>query len=176
MQAGHDTLLVTEKPALIRLTTEDWLIWRSLRLQALTEAPYAYSSKLADWQGEGDLETRWRDRLASVPFNLLAVLNQFPVGMVSASEPDGDGIVELFSLWVAPMGRGRGVGNALVEAVVLWARDCGAQLVSLNVKEGNVRAMELYLRYGFVDMGVVAQPSAEDTLERRFLKKMDTSR
>ena len=48
------------------LTPDDWPTWRELRLAALAEAPGAFGSRLADWQGDGDREQRWRDRL-SVP-------------------------------------------------------------------------------------------------------------
>lgn len=50
------------------LAPEDWRLWRGLRLEALREAPYAFGSKLADWQGDGDTQERWRDRLATVPY------------------------------------------------------------------------------------------------------------
>ncbi|WP_433718687.1 hypothetical protein ACQP2Y_30745 [Actinoplanes sp. CA-051413] len=43
----------------------DDLIWRELRLEALREAGYAFGSQLADWQGDGDREERWRARLAA---------------------------------------------------------------------------------------------------------------
>ena len=45
------------------VTPEAWRTWRELRLAALAEAPYAFTSRLADWQGEGDREDRWRERL-----------------------------------------------------------------------------------------------------------------
>jgi hypothetical protein len=48
------------------LTVDDWSEWRVLRLAALRDAPQAFGSKLADWQGEGDSERRWRGRLDGV--------------------------------------------------------------------------------------------------------------
>ena len=38
------------------LTPEDWRAWRELRLLALEEAPYAFSSTIEEWQGAGDSE------------------------------------------------------------------------------------------------------------------------
>ncbi|HEY0700829.1 MAG TPA: glycosyltransferase, partial [Micromonospora sp.] len=46
------------------LDPEDWRLWRVARLAALAEAPYAFGSQLADWQGPGDREERWRSRLS----------------------------------------------------------------------------------------------------------------
>ena len=63
------------------LTPDDWRAWRRLRLAALAEAPYAFGSRLADWQGDGDREERWRARLG-IPgsFNVIAVLDGEPAG------------------------------------------------------------------------------------------------
>ena len=63
---------------------EDWRAWRELRLNALRDAPEAFKTKLAEWQGDGDLEPRWRHRLKAVPFNVIADLDRKPAGMVSA--------------------------------------------------------------------------------------------
>jgi hypothetical protein len=37
---------------ILQLGPDDWMLWRTLRLQALGEAPDAFSSKQANWQGE----------------------------------------------------------------------------------------------------------------------------
>lgn len=134
-----------------RLTPEDWILWRALRLEALREAPSAFGSTLADWQGAGDTEFRWRDRLASVAFNVVALLGQVPVGMVSGNDHPPE--VELISMWVAPLARGKGVGDRLVDAVVDWAKVQGALRVVLSVKTGNRRAIHLYQRHQFVEEG-----------------------
>ncbi|GAB3338921.1 GNAT family N-acetyltransferase [Micromonospora halotolerans] len=132
----------------------DWKMWRELRLAALAEAGYAFGSQLADWQGDGDREERWRGRLA-IPgsYNILAMLDGQPVGMASGVPTDHDGVVELISMYVAPVGRGQGVGDHLVRAVEQWARLVGARTLRLAVVEGNKNAWTLYQRNGFRDTG-----------------------
>lgn len=153
-----------------RLTSGDWRLWRDVRLRALEDAPQAFSSLLSDWQGDGDVEPRWRRRLEDVPFNVIAFVDGRPVGQVSGTAVDGRRSVELISLWVAPDARGTGVGTALVEAVAEWARGAGAERVSLAVKSENSVAIALYERTGFTDRGV--SPTAAD--ERRMEASLRT--
>lgn len=137
------------------LTPDDWPSWRELRLAALAEAPYAFGSRLADWQGDGDREQRWRDRLG-IPgsFNVIAVLDGQPAGMASGVPAEDSGeAAELISMWVSPVARGRGVGDRLVQAVEDWAWQAGAGVLKLAVTEGNDSAIALYRRCGFADTG-----------------------
>ncbi|AEW99039.1 GNAT family N-acetyltransferase [Streptantibioticus cattleyicolor] len=134
---------------ILALTPDDWRLWRRLRLDALTEAPYAFGSRLADWQGDGDREERWRGRL-SVPgsYNLLALADGDHVGMAGGI-PAPHGHAELISLWVAPAARGLGVGDALIRAVERWAADNGAPTLRLAVAPDNTAALALYARHAF---------------------------
>jgi GNAT superfamily N-acetyltransferase len=143
----------------------DWARWRELRLAALEEDPEAFSTRLADWTGTGDTEERWRWRLATVPYNLIAYADGEPVGIVSATSPV-DRAVTLISMWVAPIARGRGAGDALIQAVLSWARTVGASRVELAVRSANERAISLYVRNGFVDSGAVVDAD-ESFPERR---------
>lgn len=102
---------------------------------------------------------RWRDRLTTVPHNLVLVRDGTDVGMVSLTAPGGGGPPELISLWVAPQARGTGVGDAAVEAVLaLAAAAYPGQGVVLSVHADNVAARRLYAGHGFVDAG----PSPDD--------------
>lgn len=153
---------------------DDWLLWRKLRLEALGEAPYAFSSTLADWQGEGDTEARWRGRLSTVCANIIADLNGISAGMVSGTAPDREGTVELISMWVAPFARGRGVGDALVAAVIEWAQARQAARIALAVVESNASAVILYRRHGFVDAGAIACMGSGIASERRMVRDLRT--
>ncbi len=135
------------------LTPDDWAIWRELRLAALADAPYAFGSRLSDWEGEGNREDRWRARLeVSGSFNVVAMLVGQPVGMASGV-PASDGVAELISMWVSPAARGRGVGDQLVRAVERWARQVHAEVLQLAVAQGNDNAEALYRRNGFRETG-----------------------
>jgi ribosomal protein S18 acetylase RimI-like enzyme len=152
-----------------RLDEADWETFRALRRRALGDAPGAFSSTLADWSGAGDTEARWPSRLAAVPLNLAAELDGAPAGMVGATHPTA-GEVDLISMWVAPEARGRGVGDALIDAVVAWARSQGADRVGLDVRDGNAPAIRLYERHGFADTGPSPHRGPADPPERRMVR------
>ncbi|GAA2166424.1 MULTISPECIES: GNAT family N-acetyltransferase [Glycomyces] len=152
------------------LAPDDWRVWRSLRLAALAEAPEAFASRLADWEGDGDREKRWRSRLAMPgAHNLVAELAGRPVGMASgvpASDPQAR---ELIAMWVSPGARGAGVGDALIAAVTRWARAEGASELRLAVYSHNLAAAALYRRNGFADS---VPPGPERVGERVMAKPL----
>lgn len=150
-------------PSLVRLTADDWRLWRAVRLEALADAPEAFGSTLAQWQGAGDTEQRWRGRLVDVPFNVVAVVDGRGVGQVSATAVAADGSVELLSMWVAPEVRRHGTALRFIEAVVDWAHDQGAATVVLSMRRGNDRALAFYRRAEFT-MSDDGDAGAEHTM------------
>jgi ribosomal protein S18 acetylase RimI-like enzyme len=152
------------------LSERDWTEWREMRLAALAEAPSAFASTVAEWTGAGDIEERWRNRLRTVPLNLLAYLDGQPVGMAGATAPASDR-VELISMWVTPAARGRGVGDALVDAVISWAREHDVARVALDVREANHSAVALYQRNAFIDVGWASEPT-DSFPERRLVREL----
>jgi len=70
-----------------------------------------------------------------------------PAGYVTAAiGEDGEGRIGLFA--VAPDARGRGIGGALVAAVLDWLAARGADPVSVVTQGRNVRAQRHYQRFG----------------------------
>ncbi|MGC9154421.1 MAG: GNAT family N-acetyltransferase [Ferrimicrobium sp.] len=141
-----------EKISISILTETDWQLWRSLRLQALADAPYAFGSTLEQWSGKSDQESRWRDRLRNSALALVCLFDHQPAGMVATTTPTA-GETELVSLWVSPEFRGRGVGDRLIGEVLRWASERDLAQVRLYVREMNRAAIALYERHGFVDTG-----------------------
>lgn len=54
---------------------------------------------------------------------------------------------------VAREWRGRGVGTALMEAAIAWARERGLHKLSLEVFPHNAAGIALYRKFGFVEEG-----------------------
>ena len=135
---------------LVRETVmEDWQALRDIRLEALLDTPDAFASTYAEQAALG--EARWQSWIARRGI-FLAYIPE-----VSASESAGliggyqeiPGLVELISMYVRPQARGRGVGEALIDAVIGWAQARNAASVHLWVTETNKHARMLYERCGF---------------------------
>lgn len=124
----------------------DWQALRDIRLHALRDAPYAFSSTYA--REAGLAEAQWRQR-ATRDGSFMAFLPEvIPAGLAGGYQAE-PGTVELVAMFVRPQARGRGVGEALIDAVIGWARRKGAACVHLWVTETNSHARRLYERRGF---------------------------
>ena len=146
------------------LAVDDWALWREVRLRSLADAPGAFGSKLADWQGANDREDRWRSRFDHVACNVVAVVHGNVVGTAGGMHRVGG--AELISMWVAPEVRGTGVGAALVDAVVDWATSASIERLILHVRRGNHAAVTLYERSGFTLVGPNPDDHTEDLMAR----------
>lgn len=125
-------------------------MYRDVRLAALRDAPYAFSSKLEDEVKLG--QEQWQQRL-SARSQFVALVEGAVVGTVGGIVlPDGLS-AELISMWVDPGARGQGVGDGLVAAVLDWAATAGLGEVRLWVTSGNGAAKRLYSRCGFTRTG-----------------------
>ena len=99
-------------------------------------------------------EAWWRERLANEATTLLAVLDRSDAGLcVVARSFDDPNVAGLYAVWVAPLARGHGVGDALVEAAVQTARERGHRRIVLDVGDHNEPAIALYARFGFEPTG-----------------------
>ena len=61
--------------------------------------------------------------------------------------------VHLLTIAVQRNVQGRGIGRRLVERVIERARDMQMDSLLLEVRPSNLRALEIYRRYGFAEIG-----------------------
>ena len=82
----------------------------------------------------------------------------------------GGSQADVLTIAVSASWWGRGIGSALLGALIQAARDRGCAEVFLEVREDNPRARGLYLRRGFQEIGVrrgYYQPSGVDAIVMR---------
>jgi len=137
----------------VRLGPDDWARYRTLRLAALASDPDAFGSQLHE---EADQpEAFWRQRVAHRAVDtLLAHEAGDDLGLVVVAPAwDGGDDGAIYSLWVKPEGRGRGVGDALMAAAEAAAVRRGLVTLRLEVGSHNHAAQRLYERAGYRPTG-----------------------
>jgi [ribosomal protein S18]-alanine N-acetyltransferase len=106
---------------------------------------------------------------ASRRLYLVAEEGDTVIGYAGMMFPGGPA-ADVVTLGVAPARWGRGIGAALLCALVDEAERRGCTEVLLEVREDNPRARELYLRHGFAEIGIrrgYYQPSGVDAVVMR---------
>jgi GNAT superfamily N-acetyltransferase len=153
---------------------DDWELTRGTRLAALGDAPSAFASTYA--REAAFTEAQWRARIREDSVTYLARDSGGPADGTVAGMAGGILVYEtpeLVGMWVRPDRRGRGVGDALVEAVAAWAGERGYPALSLWVTKTNEPARRLYERLGFVATGeyqpLPSNPALAETRMRRAL-------
>ncbi|HET8741170.1 MAG TPA: GNAT family N-acetyltransferase [Gaiella sp.] len=92
---------------------------------------------------------------------VIAIEDGFPVGAawyrLFPRERGGYGFVDErtpeLAIAVVPSARGKGIGSALLDGLLERARAEGHGAISLSVDRNNARAIELYRRHGFEQVG-----------------------
>jgi ribosomal protein S18 acetylase RimI-like enzyme len=101
-----------------------------------SEPPIDVESRAASFDLDGEL-VAWADGEIIGSIHVAATRHGYgDVGMAIARE------------W-----RGRGVGSALMEAAIAWARERGLHKLSLSVFPHNAAGIALYRKFGFVEEG-----------------------
>jgi ribosomal protein S18 acetylase RimI-like enzyme len=130
--------------------------FKTVRLRALKEAPYAFGSTYAKESQFADSE--WQTRVERMNghkgIGFLAMDGEDACGIVgSFLDQDDPTRAHLISMWTAPSHRQQGIGRLLVREVIEWARSRNAHTVVLMVTSNNEPAIQFYERLGFIRTG-----------------------
>jgi ribosomal protein S18 acetylase RimI-like enzyme len=132
-------------PEIVRVTESQWRAFATLRLCALQ-----------DTLGQHDPQFRhevtftaaqWRRRLRAHA-QFAAMIDDRMVGLIGAQRERSDSVY-LYSLWLEPAVRHRGLARELLAAAVEWARAERVSTVTLRVGSGNDVARGVYESQGF---------------------------
>ena len=138
---------------IVYLTPNDWQKAKSIRLEALQNAPQAFGSSYAK-EAAFPIE-KWQSRL--IPYsNELKSWSVYAedeegniVGMVGAYVPE-DNVPNIVSMYVSPKARGRGVGSMLVDEVIKQIRlHKEFNVAKLIVNQVQTDAVGLYKKFSF---------------------------
>ncbi|MBA3533267.1 MAG: GNAT family N-acetyltransferase [Ardenticatenales bacterium] len=139
------------------LSSEEGLLFRTLRLRALADSPTAFGTTLEAQQARAERE--WIERaqiVANDPTQqiLLAFFEDEPCAMAHSYIDSKDAeLAHVGAMWVDPARRGYGLAQMILQQSTAWAEAKGATRIELWVTEGNTAAIRLYERAGYVDTG-----------------------
>lgn len=96
---------------------------------------------------------QFKEELAAVPRNRYYIVAQNEanqiIGYAGAFSPDLGLDADVLTLTVASKYRRQGIGRALLDQLITWAKMRKAPAIFLEVREGNVEASPLYESVGF---------------------------
>jgi ribosomal protein S18 acetylase RimI-like enzyme len=144
-------------------TPADAADYRAIRLAALQNAPEAFGST---YESEAARPMPgWEERLQTQGA-FAAYLDGKIVGMARFVQDSGSAKERhkgsVYAMYVAPEARGRGIGSALIEAVIAYA--CGVvEQLRLGVVDTNIGAIRLYQRHRFEIYGTEMRALKTDT-------------
>ncbi len=142
-----------------RLVPSDVAAYRALMIEAYDRHPDAFTSSASE---RAALPLSWwQARLAEDDASAETVFGAFDddrlvgvAGLAFETRAKVRHKATLFGMYVLPVARGRGVGEALVRAALAFARTRGIRIVQLTVTQGNAAAESLYRRSGFDAFGI----------------------
>ena len=148
----HDGKLIS----IMQIAAENAVTFKTVRLQALQDAPTAFCSTYAQASQISDDE--WTNRAAQCATETspgyLAMDGNEACGIARATPDDRDpSTAWLESMWVAPSHRRLGVGTLLVAQIAAWASRRGIHTLKLSVTSNNESAISFYRRLGFSPTG-----------------------
>ena len=153
-----------------RLTAADAPEYRALRLRSLREHPTAFTSGYEEDE-KLPMEVTLQ-RLNSPTRRMWGAFDggqlRGTIGLDPETRAQARHKATVVGMYVAPEVAGRGMGRALLDALVADARASGFELLVLTVTEGNSSAIKLYERAGFKSFGV--EPRAIKVAGRAYAK------
>ena len=142
-----------------RIGPSDGAVLRRVRLQALEADPTSFGStyeREAAFTDETWAASAARNASGDEMAILLALRHEEAVGLVGAwRDDDRADLFHIFTMWVAPETRRRGIGRRLLDAIEEWIASCGGTSAQLFVTDTATAAAQLYDRAGYARDGTV---------------------
>jgi ribosomal protein S18 acetylase RimI-like enzyme len=146
------TVESTDQGTLRRVRAGDWRALRRCRLRALTLDADSFGTSLEEAAARP--EDHWRQLARSHSDGgdraiLVVVRDGAVLGMIRIEREQPDGLFGIYSLWVSPELRRRGLAARLLAEAERWAISVGARRAELFVAPDASPARALYERFGY---------------------------
>jgi RimJ/RimL family protein N-acetyltransferase len=135
----------------------DAINFRELRLEALLDAPIAFS---ADYQKNFNHPSKyWEDLLSPHPDESTMFLGEYEgkliamTGVTRGSSPKTRHTAWIWGVYVTPEWRGLHIAKEVIQSCIQWAKARNVVIVKLGVAAVNQPAIRCYERCGFKTYG-----------------------
>jgi ribosomal protein S18 acetylase RimI-like enzyme len=155
-----------------RLVPADAPAYREFRLRGLREHPEAFTSSYEEDAGKPIAATEARLAIDGDTAMWGAFVDGVlvgGVGVVRESRRKSRHKADVVAMYVMPENRRRGIGKALLDHAIAFARASGVEQLVLTVTQTNAAARDLYAAAGFVTFGV--EPRAIKVADAYFAKE-----
>lgn len=138
---------------IVRLHPEQWMRYREIRLEALSQEPQAFGTTYENMLQEPP--EFWRDRLmeaarAEKSWLLFAQAGDRLIGIIGAVYDETIATADVISVFVQKAERGKGVGKALMAEILSEiGKIKGIRKAALGVNQEQQAAVRLYRSFGF---------------------------
>ncbi len=164
---------------IIKLSPEDWQDYKQIRLEALLNAPQAFSSTYAESLTRPD--SHWQERLREAALGetswmLFARADGQLVGLTGPfREEEKDGAVaHIISVYVCEAYRGQGVASALMRAILAAVSRRGdIRKARLGVNPVQAAALKMYQNFGFQTIHTVTAAMGDGKIYQELIMEKD---
>lgn len=135
-----------------KISSDEGLILREVRLHALADSPYAFGATLSDEKKKSLDEFISHAKVhavSEISTTFLAIESTKPVGQIGAYFNKTNGKAFICAMWVSPSYHRNSVGEQLVSKAILWLKEREASKTYAWVTNSNIRAIKFYKSIGF---------------------------
>ena len=138
--------------SILRMLADHWPAVREIYAEGIASGNATFEIAVPDWE-KWDAEHRKDCRLiAAARTPSTQVLGWAALGPASSRQVYR-GVADV-SVYVAGSARGRGVGRALLEALIEQSEACGVWTLQAGIFPENVASLALHTRCGFREVGI----------------------
>lgn len=138
-----------------RLTADDFLIYKQIRLESLLQDHNAFGSTYEYDSIQAD--DYWKNALNS--YHIFAIFDGDKV--IGCAGLDIDSMErfkhnsKLWGVYISKAYRGKGMASILIDAIIKYAREKNILQIYLSCMQANADAVEFYKRIGFEICGIM---------------------